>query len=123
MVGGVTVATITLHNVGEVERLGIKIGDKVKITRRGDVIPKIIENLGEASAIDLEDRFHADGTQFSGVLSVQSIEIPNDCPACGRDLVMEGAFLRCVALECDARTARALTYWCRTLRWMESVRN
>ena len=115
MVGGVTVENITLHNVGEVERLGIKIGDKVKITRRGDVIPKIIENLGEASAIDLEDRFHADGTQFSGVLSVQSIEIPNDCPACGRDLVMEGAFLRCIALECDARTARALTYWCRTL--------
>jgi len=115
MVGGVTVENVTLHNVGEVERLGIKIGDKVKITRRGDVIPKIIENLGEASSTDLEGRFHADGTQFSGDLSVQSIEIPNDCPACGRDLVMEGAFLRCIALECDARTARALTYWCRTL--------
>ena len=115
MVGGVTVENVTLHNVGEVERLGIKVGDKVKITRRGDVIPKIIENLGEASSTDLEGRFHADGTQFSGVLSVQSIEIPNDCPACGRDLVMEGAFLRCIALECDARTARALTYWCRTL--------
>ena len=28
---------------------------------------------------------------------------------------MEGAFLRCIVLECDARTARALTYWCRTL--------
>ena len=115
MVGGVTVENVTLHNVGEVERLGIKIGDKVKITRRGDVIPKIIENLGEASSIDLEGRFHADGTQFSGDLLVQSVEIPNDCPACGRDLIMEGAFLRCIALECDARTARALTYWCRTL--------
>ena len=43
MVGGVTVENVTLHNVGEVERLKIKIGDKVKITRRGDVIPKIIE--------------------------------------------------------------------------------
>jgi len=115
MVGGVTVENVTLHNVGEVERLGIKIGDKVKITRRGDVIPKIIENLGEASSIDLEGRFHADGTQFSGDLLVQGVEIPNDCPACGRDLIMEGAFLRCIALECDARTARALTYWCRTL--------
>ena len=115
MVGGVTVENVTLHNVGEVERLGIKIGDKVKITRRGDVIPKIIENLGKASQSDLQERFHADGTQFSAELSIQEIDIPNDCPACGRDLVMEGAFLRCVALECDARTARALTYWCRTL--------
>ena len=114
-VGGVTVENVTLHNVGEVERLGIKIGDKVKITRRGDVIPKIIENLGKASQSDLQERFHADGTQFSAELSIQEIDIPNDCPACGRDLVMEGAFLRCVALECDARTARALTYWCRTL--------
>ena len=53
MVGGVTVESVTLHNVGEVERLGIKVGDKVKITRRGDVIPKIIENLGQASEEDL----------------------------------------------------------------------
>ena len=115
MVGGVTVENVTLHNVGEVERLGIKIGDKVKITRRGDVIPKIIENLGEASSSDMQNRYHADGRKFSAELSVQSIQIPKDCPACGRDLVMEGAFLRCMSLECDARTARALTYWCRTL--------
>jgi len=115
MVGGVTVENVTLHNVGEVERLGIKIGDKVKITRRGDVIPKIIENLGKASSSDMQNRYHADGRKFSAELSVQSIQIPKDCPACGRDLVMEGAFLRCMSLECDARTARALTYWCRTL--------
>lgn len=115
MVGGVTVENVTLHNVGEVERLGIKIGDKVKITRRGDVIPKIIENLGEASLSDMQNRNHADGRKFSAELSIQSIQIPKDCPACGRDLVMEGAFLRCMSLECDARTARALTYWCRTL--------
>ena len=115
MVGGVTVENVTLHNVGEVERLGIKIGDKVKITRRGDVIPKIIENLGEASLSDMQNRYHADGKKFSAELSVQRIQIPKDCPACGRDLVMEGAFLRCMSLECDARTARALTYWCRTL--------
>ena len=31
------------------------------------------------------------------------------------DQIMEGAFLRCIALECDARTSRALTYWCETL--------
>ncbi|MDP6856399.1 MAG: NAD-dependent DNA ligase LigA [Candidatus Thalassarchaeaceae archaeon] len=115
MVGGVTVENVTLHNVGEVERLGIKIGDKVKITRRGDVIPKIIENLGKASPADMENRFHADGTSFTGHLSFHDIAIPEDCPACNRVLTMEGAFLRCLAMECDARTARSLTYWCRTL--------
>ena len=115
MVGGVTVENVTLHNVGEVERLKIKIGDKVKITRRGDVIPKIIENLGKAQASDLANRFHADGTQFSGKLVYGEISAPTNCPACQRGLEMEGAFLRCIALECDARTARALTYWCRTL--------
>ena len=115
MVGGVTVENVTLHNVGEVERLKIKIGDKVKITRRGDVIPKIIENLGKAQTGDLANRFHADGTQFSGKLVYGEISVPTNCPACQRGLEMEGAFLRCIALECDARTARALTYWCRTL--------
>ena len=115
MVGGVTVENVTLHNVGEVERLGIRVGDKVKITRRGDVIPKIIENLGKATNEDLENRYHADGTKFVGEITEGEISIPSDCPACGRDLAMEGAFLRCLSLECDARTARALTYWCRTL--------
>ena len=115
MVGGVTVENVTLHNVGEVQRLGINIGDKVKITRRGDVIPKIIENLGPASSKDLEDRYHADGTKFSGSLSNREIIIPQICPACQRSLTMEGAFLRCLSLDCDARTARSLTYWCRSL--------
>ena len=115
MVGGVTVENVTLHNVGEVDRLGIKVGYKVKITRRGDVIPKIIENLGKATKSDLENRFHADGTPFKANLHFERINIPKDCPACGRYLEMEGAFLRCKSLECDARTARALTYWCRTL--------
>ena len=115
MVGGVTVENVTLHNVGEVERLGVKIGDKVTITRRGDVIPKIIENLGRAADSDLSGRTHADGTTFVGKLSHGDILIPSDCPSCGRELTMEGAFLRCISLECDARMARALTYWCRTL--------
>ncbi len=115
MVGGVTVENVTLHNVGEVERLGVKLGDKVKITRRGDVIPKIIENLGPASSSDLKNRKHADGTIFSGILSFENIEIPNNCPACKRVLTMDGAFLRCLDLECDARTTRGLIYWCRAL--------
>ena len=115
MVGGVTVENVTLHNVGEVERLGIRIGDLVKITRRGDVIPKIIENLGKATEKDLQNRYHADGTPFAGHISSSDILIPEKCPSCSRVLTMEGAFLRCLALECDARNTRSLIYWCRTL--------
>ncbi|MGY8755326.1 MAG: NAD-dependent DNA ligase LigA [Candidatus Poseidoniales archaeon] len=114
-VGGVTVENVTLHNVGEVERLGLKLGDKVTITRRGDVIPKIIENLGPAYDEDIKNRFHADGSKFVGQLSHNIIEIPSNCPACDRELVIDGAFLRCISLECEARTSRAITYWCRSL--------
>ena len=115
MVGGVTVENVTLHNIGEVQRLGIKIGDKVLITRRGDVIPKIIENLGQAKIEDIKNRTHADGTLFHGDLIFKEIEIPTNCPSCSRELTIDGAFLRCLALECSARTARALIYWCRSL--------
>ncbi|RAH13790.1 MAG: hypothetical protein CMB56_006830 [Methanobacteriota archaeon] len=115
MVGGVTVENVTLHNVGEVKRLGIKIGDRVKITRRGDVIPKIIENLGRGTSSDLENRFHSDGSLFHGNLIHREIEIPKSCPDCAREIIVDGAFLRCISLECGARTARSLIYWCRSL--------
>ena len=64
-VGGVTVENTTLHNPGEVSRLGVKIGDKILIVRRGDVIPKIEQGLGRAKPADLENRKHADGSSFS----------------------------------------------------------
>ena len=115
-VGGVTVEHTTLHNVGEVERLGLKIGDGVLIVRRGDVIPKIESGLGQASASDLAGRFHADGTEFSEKLPERTpISIPSHCPACDAELQVEGAFLRCMDIMCDARTSRTILYWCRSL--------
>ena len=115
-VGGVTVENTTLHNPGEVERLGVKIGDKVLIVRRGDVIPKIESSLGPAVITDLEGRFHADGTQFTGKLpSSSKITVPSICPACSANLVVEGAFLKCLDLMCGSRTSRSIIYWCRAL--------
>ena len=114
-VGGVTVENVTLHNVGEVERLNLMIGNKVTITRRGDVIPKIIENHGPATIEDLQNRFHADGTPFVSDLPDGQVIVPESCPACDRTLSIDGAFLRCTSLDCSARTSRALIYWCRSL--------
>ncbi|DAC07561.1 MAG TPA: hypothetical protein D7H88_05315, partial [Candidatus Poseidoniales archaeon] len=103
-VGGVTVENTTLHNVGEVKRLGINIGDKVLIVRRGDVIPKIEQALGPASSSDLDGRFHASGEPFTGQLPVHApIPAPSACPACDGQVELEGAFLKCVNLFCVAR--------------------
>ena len=115
-VGGVTVENTTLHNLGEVERLEICIGDKIRIVRRGDVIPKIEASLGPASNQDLEGRIHADGEPFTGVLPERKpIEAPSACPACKGSVEIEGAFIRCMDVYCDARMGRSILYYCRAL--------
>ena len=115
-VGGVTVENTTLHNVGEVARLGVHIGDKVLIVRRGDVIPKIERSFGQASPSDIQGRFHASGEPFLAPLPPpRRIVSPAHCPTCAGEVVTEGAFLKCTNLLCDARTSRSILYWCRAL--------
>jgi DNA ligase (NAD+) len=116
VVSGVTVENTTLHNRGEVTRLGIKIGDKVRIVRRGDVIPKIIESLGNAKNTDLINRKHADGSPYLESLpEPREIQIPTNCPRCSSELVEEGAFIRCMDITCPSRLERTILYWCRYL--------
>ncbi|MDP6662263.1 MAG: NAD-dependent DNA ligase LigA [Candidatus Thalassarchaeaceae archaeon] len=115
-VSGVTVESTTLHNRGEVGRLGVMIGDKVRIVRRGDVIPKIIEVIGPAEESDLHGRLHADGTPFAGSLpNREEVDIPKVCPRCTTELIEEGAFIRCTNLDCPSRLERSILYWCRKL--------
>ncbi len=116
MVSGVTVENTTLHNKGEVDRLGIMVGDKVRVVRRGDVIPKITEVIGPAQESDLKGRSHADGSIFSEPLPPRSaIEIPETCPTCSTFLVEDGAFIRCPNIDCPTRLERTILYWCRKL--------
>jgi DNA ligase (NAD+) len=115
-VGGVTVENTTLHNLGEVERLDVQIGDKIRIVRRGDVIPKIEASLGAAKQSDIEGRIHADGEPFTGVLPQRRrIAPPQSCPACEGPIEIEGAFIRCTDVQCSARLGRSILYYCRAL--------
>jgi DNA ligase (NAD+) len=98
MVSGVTVENTTLHNPGEVERLGLKIGDRVMIVRRGDVIPKITEVIGQATKADLDGRRHSDGSSFHEP-----------------KLHSDGAFLKCGNSGCPSRVVRSILYWCKSL--------
>lgn len=115
-VGGVTVENTTLHNLGEVQRLDIQIGDKIRIVRRGDVIPKIEAGLGVATQSDVDGRTHADGEPFTGGLPERrQITPPDSCPACAGPIEIEGAFIRCTDVQCSARLGRSILYYCRAL--------
>ena len=71
LIGGTTVRNATLHNMDEIGRLGVKIGDWVQVERGGDVIPKV------AKVID--DKDHPRGTK--------EFEMPEKCPVCGTKVV------------------------------------
>jgi DNA ligase (NAD+) len=88
-IGGTTVRNATLHNMDEIGRLGVKIGDYVQVERGGDVIPKV------AKVID--DKDHPRGTQ--------EILAPEKCPVCGTKVVRtEGEVdFRCVNANCPAK--------------------
>lgn len=77
-VGGVTVSRASLHNREEVERKDVREGDLVRIQRAGDVIPQVLGRIEEA------DRTR--GPEF---------RMPDQCPACGTDLVPRGPFTVC----------------------------
>jgi DNA ligase (NAD+) len=89
LIGGTTVRNATLHNMDEIERLGVKIGDWVQVERGGDVIPKIAKVI--------EDKGHPRGTQ--------EFVMPEKCPVCGTKVVRtEGEVdYRCVNANCPAK--------------------
>ncbi|MGH6659410.1 MAG: NAD-dependent DNA ligase LigA, partial [Sphingomicrobium sp.] len=98
-VGGVIVRNVTLHNRDEIARLGLRIGDRVRIQRAGDVIPQVVENLTRA-----EPR--------------QAYAFPDHCPiefgGCGsRAVAEEGEVdVRCTGgLICPAQRVERLAHF------------
>ncbi len=90
-IGGTSVRNATLHNVDELKRLGLRIGDWVQVERGGDVIPKV------AKVIDDDEKNYPRGKI--------EIEIPEKCPVCGNKVVRtEGEVdYRCVNANCPAK--------------------
>ncbi|MFK0089505.1 NAD-dependent DNA ligase LigA [Pseudomonas sp. NPDC090755] len=108
-VAGVTVANATLHNMDEVARLGLMIGDTVIIRRAGDVIPQVMQVVTERRPAD-----------------ARPVHIPTECPVCGsqvertqlvkrskgKETVTEGAVYRCVGrLACAAQLKQAIIHY------------
>ena len=96
-VGGVTVSNATLHNMDEIERKDVRIGDRVFIRRAGDVIPEVVRVV-----------------PGSRKKNVKKIKLPDHCPVCGSDIErIEGeAVARCTGgLICKAQRTEAIKHF------------
>ncbi len=86
-VGGVTVSRASLHNREEIERKDVRVGDKVRIQRAGDVIPQVLERIDEPGK--------KRGPRF---------RMPETCPACRAPVVSHGPLDFCTnGLACPAQ--------------------
>lgn len=93
-VGGVTIQHATLHNYDEIQRLGIKIGDTVIVSRAGDVIPQITAVLPKLRT----------GKE-------KEFKMPKVCPMDGAPVVKDGVAYRCANPNCGARRREALYHF------------
>ncbi len=95
-VGGVTVSHATLHNLDEIDRLDLRIGDTIILERAGDVIPKVVEVLKKLRPA-----------------AAKKIAAPVRCPICGSKIERPAGevALRCSNKDCYAVTFRGLAHW------------
>src|SRR5579863_4534770 len=93
-VGGVTVSRSTLHNMDEVERLGLHMGDTVLIERAGEVIPHVLKVVKEGK-------------------NRKAFRMPKNCPECGSKIHhVEGEVAyRCVNAACPAKRRESLLHF------------
>ncbi|MGE3977262.1 MAG: NAD-dependent DNA ligase LigA [Nitrospira sp.] len=94
-VGGVTISRATLHNADEVARKDIRIGDRVRVERAGDVIPAIAERI-----------------PVSNEVRADPFQMPHRCPICGSAVAREGAYFYCTGQAvCPAQLKGAIEHF------------
>ena len=95
-IGGVMVKSASLHNMDEIARKDIRIGDTVVVERAGDVIPYVVKVLTEKRT--------GDEKQFV---------MPERCPVCGSEVFREEgeAAYRCIGISCPAQLKESLKFF------------
>lgn len=95
-VAGSTIARATLHNLDEIRRKDVRVGDTLIVHKAGDVIPEVVGPV--------LDKRPADAVEW---------DMPEACPACGSPVVHEGdeVAYRCVSLDCPAQLKERLIHW------------
>ena len=95
-IGGVTVQNASLHNMDEIARKDVRIGDTVIVERAGDVIPYVVKSIPDTRT----------GAE-------RIFEMPAECPVCGAVVSREEgeAAYRCTGLACSARLKESLRFF------------
>lgn len=95
-VAGSTIARATLHNLDEIRRKDVRVGDTIVVHKAGDVIPEVVGYVDSPS--------HAGMPEF---------EMPATCPACGSPVVREEGEVafRCISIDCPAQAVERLIHW------------
>ncbi|MFO1287270.1 MAG: NAD-dependent DNA ligase LigA [Rubrivivax sp.] len=108
-VGGTTVSNATLHNVFELRRKGVRVGDRVIVRRAGDVIPEVVGRVVEEVGQEGKEGHRGRRARY-----VPNFHMPRHCPVCGSDVQREkgGIDHRCTGgLFCAAQRKQALLHF------------
>ena len=111
LIGGTTVRNATLHNMDEIDRLAVKIGDLIEVERAGDVIPKVVR------VIDSNDSRITSSLREEQVAILAKrpdpIEVPPKCPVCGTKVVRteDEVDYRCLNANCPAKLRETILHF------------
>lgn len=100
LVAGSTIARATLHNLDEVTRRDVRVGDTIIVHKAGDVIPEVVGPVLEGAMAEE----HAARLRW---------QMPRVCPSCGSSVVQEDGEVafRCVSIDCPAQAKERLVHW------------